>query len=336
MRVEQIGDCTLYLGDCLSIMPLLNAVDLVIADPPYNIGKAKWDSIPNYEDWFLLWAEMAKSHLPKSGALYVWHNDPTQIPRLIENMKTLFVFRQFITVVKQSNRVYNWRNRTPGNAGWWSDVLNWYPITEYVLFFTLTDPLSHEWGIERLRDYSAYMNEVRYKHHIDPAILNTAFGYVAGCHWWFSKKQPRLIGRQDYSKLQSMHPEFFLPYDNLISPVLEFEKNNRHRLNLIEDISNVWQWDFHNSGVSHPTQKPVELIDRMVRASTKVGDIILDPFMGSGTTGVACAKLGRKFIGIEINEKYFDIACKRIEEAYKQPDMFIQAAEPKPEQGALL
>ena len=52
---------------------------------------------------------------------------------------------------------------------------------------------------------------------------------------------------------------------------------------------------------------------------------ILDPFMGSGTTGVACVKLGRKFIGIEIDEKYFDIACKRIEQAYAQPDLFVAA-----------
>ena len=54
-------------------------------------------------------------------------------------------------------------------------------------------------------------------------------------------------------------------------------------------------------------------------------DIILDPFMGSGTTGVACVKLGRKFIGIEIEPKYFDIACRRIEKAYQQPDFFVPA-----------
>ncbi len=53
-------------------------------------------------------------------------------------------------------------------------------------------------------------------------------------------------------------------------------------------------------------------------------ETILDPLMGSGTTGVACAKLGRNFIGIEIEPKYFDIACKRIEQAYDQPDMFIE------------
>ena len=57
-------------------------------------------------------------------------------------------------------------------------------------------------------------------------------------------------------------------------------------------------------------------------------ETILDPFMGSGTTGVAAVKLGRKFIGIEIEPKYFDIACRRISEALKQPDMFIE--KPKP------
>ena len=65
---------------------------------------------------------------------------------------------------------------------------------------------------------------------------------------------------------------------------------------------------------------------------TNPGETILDPFMGSGTTGVACAKMGRKFIGIELDKKYFDIACRRIEEAYKQPDMFIeQPKKPKQE-----
>lgn len=62
---------------------------------------------------------------------------------------------------------------------------------------------------------------------------------------------------------------------------------------------------------------------------------VLDPFMGSGTTGVAAVKLGRRFIGIEIEPKYFDIACRRIEEAAKQPDMFIEPA-PKPVQEGLV
>jgi len=63
-------------------------------------------------------------------------------------------------------------------------------------------------------------------------------------------------------------------------------------------------------------------------------ETILDPFMGSGTTGVACANLGRRFIGIEIEPKYFDIACRRIEDAYKQPRLF-EDEKPKYKQGNL-
>ena len=80
----------------------------------------------------------------------------------------------------------------------------------------------------------------------------------------------------------------------------------------------------------HPTEKPVSLMCEIVRDFTDPDQTIFDPFMGSGTTGVACAKLGRKFIGIEIEESYFDIACKRIDDAYRQPDLFIE--HPKAEQ----
>jgi site-specific DNA-methyltransferase (adenine-specific) len=78
----------------------------------------------------------------------------------------------------------------------------------------------------------------------------------------------------------------------------------------------------------HPTEKPVSLMREIVSLFSNNGETILDPFMGSGTTGVACAKLGRKFIGIEIEPKYFDIACRRIEAAYKQPDLFIEKPAP--------
>jgi len=72
----------------------------------------------------------------------------------------------------------------------------------------------------------------------------------------------------------------------------------------------------------HPCPKPIEWMRWCVQKCSCTGHTILDPFMGSGTTGVACANLGRKFIGIEIEPKYFDIACKRIEDAYKQPRLF--------------
>lgn len=85
----------------------------------------------------------------------------------------------------------------------------------------------------------------------------------------------------------------------------------------------------------HPAPMPYSMAADHITTWTDRGETVLDPFMGSGTTGVACAKLGRKFIGIEIESKYFDIACRRIEQAYQQPDMFIQRA-PEPKQEALI
>ena len=72
----------------------------------------------------------------------------------------------------------------------------------------------------------------------------------------------------------------------------------------------------------HPVAYPVEIPKRCISASTNRDDLVLDHFMGSGTTGVACAQLGRKFIGIEIERKYFDIACERIDNAYRQQRLF--------------
>lgn len=80
----------------------------------------------------------------------------------------------------------------------------------------------------------------------------------------------------------------------------------------------------------HPTQKPLKLMRWCIQQLPETSKTILDPFMGSGTTGVACVKLGRKFIGIEIDPKYFDIACKRIRYAYAQPDMFVEQSKPEP------
>lgn len=85
----------------------------------------------------------------------------------------------------------------------------------------------------------------------------------------------------------------------------------------------------------HPTEKPIDLMEWCIQQLPAQTKSVLDPFMGSGTTGVACVKLGRKFIGIEIEERYFDIACRRISEALKQPDFFVE--KPKPaKQEALL
>ncbi len=78
----------------------------------------------------------------------------------------------------------------------------------------------------------------------------------------------------------------------------------------------------------HPTEKPVPLMRELVTLFSNAGQIICDPFMGSGTTGVAAVRSGRKFVGIELNEAYFDLACRRIETALLEPDLFIDPPKP--------
>jgi len=86
-------------------------------------------------------------------------------------------------------------------------------------------------------------------------------------------------------------------------------------------LTTVWRIS-PSPNVGHVCSFPLELVDKCIGPSTKEGDTVLDPYMGSGTTGIACAKLSRKFIGIEIEREYFDIACERIEAAYAQGRLF--------------
>jgi len=84
-----------------------------------------------------------------------------------------------------------------------------------------------------------------------------------------------------------------------------------------------WTWPKGQNNSGHPTGKPLGLFSDFIIDFTNKNETILDPYMGSGTTGVACVNLHRKFIGIEIEPKYFDIACKRIDLAYKnRPRLF--------------
>jgi DNA modification methylase len=87
------------------------------------------------------------------------------------------------------------------------------------------------------------------------------------------------------------------------------------------------------NGRTHPNEKPVGLIKMLIKWCPE--GLILDPFMGSGTTGVAAVKLGRKFIGIEIEPKYFDIACRRILDALARPDMFVEQPKPAKQEAML-
>ena len=212
-RVETIGDCTLYLGDCLEVMPTLGKVDAVVTDPPYGIG-----------------------FVQRTTGKTIIGDDVDFDPSIILDLNVP-------SIIWGAD---NFAHRVP--HGQW---LIW---------------------IKRAVEVAAP------KTYGDCEIA------------WHSKDGP----------IKAMR----LISDGCIRQGVE-----------------------HGIRRVHPSQKPREIMDWCL-GFVPDATTILDPFMGSGTTGVACVKLGRKFIGIELDEGYFDIACKRIADAYRQPDFFVERPKP--------
>ena len=216
-----IGDCTLYLGDCLDILPTLGKVDAVVTDPPYGTGG--------------------------------WRRDKTgqgSNPRA--------------SLVKEE-----WDD---GSTAWLAAVSP-APVFSFV-------PPSPEWlggfqraGYKKFR--WLYMKKLDPKPQVSGRIMWSVEPICVASHDGF-----QLYGGTDW--IEASTPRAGRDAD----------------------------------GTGHPYQKPAEVLHWLLRKT--LASTILDPFMGSGTTGVACVKLNRKFIGIEIEPKYFDIACKRIEDTYQR------------------
>lgn len=102
--------------------------------------------------------------------------------------------------------------------------------------------------------------------------------------------------------------------------VLEKGKPVYHR----KDYADVQRYSgVNHTAATHPHEKPLPLLKGMIAHSTNVGEMVLDPFMGSGSTAVACMQMGRRFTGIEKDARYFDMACARAEYAQRQGDMFV-------------
>jgi site-specific DNA-methyltransferase (adenine-specific)/modification methylase len=226
-NVRVIGDATLYLGDCLDILPTLPRVDAVITDPPYGIGESSKKV-----------ASRGKLAAPKDYGDFDWDKSPPE--------------KSLIDAIRNAS---TWQAFFGGN------------------YFEL--PPTSCWLV------------------------------------W-----DKLNGDNDFADCE-------LAWTNWPKAVRRIQ----------------WRWNGMirqgNEERSHPTQKPLAVMSWVIGLCPKA-DIILDPFMGSGTTGVAAAQMGRKFIGIERELKYFDIACERIERAYAQGTLFDPAERAKPEQPALI
>ena len=248
-RVEKIGDATLYLGDCLKILPTLGSVSHLISDPPY-------------EDE--LHAAVGR----------IRRNDGRE---MIADLGFAGVNADRASIAAHS---------VAASDGW-------------VILFTLAE------GVRAWRDA---LQEVNAK-------------WDTTCFWVKPDASPRFNGQGP-----ARGAECFVT----CWAGKGYRKwNAGGKRGVYTHCVNVGRQG------EHPTEKPVSLMAEIIRDFTAPGDVVCDPFMGSGTTGVACAQHGRGFTGIEQNPLWFDLACRRIEEAYRQPRLFAEP-KPKPTQEALL
>ena len=216
MRIETIGNATLYMGDCRDILPTLPQVDAVITDPPYGIGADKASS-KNKGKWG--WKYYGDTD---------W--DVERPPQECFDLMGERVRRGGVFIVWGGNYFTDWLPPT----------MQWLVWDKGQRNFSLAD-----------------------------------------CEFaWSSQKRAARIF--SYSRGAAMQ-----------------------------------------DGKEHPTQKPIALMEWCIEQAANKPQTILDPFMGSGTTGVACMNLGRRFIGIELDPKYFDIACRRIEDSQRQVRLFV-------------
>lgn len=216
MRIETIGNATLYLGDCRDILPTLPKVDLVLTDPPYGIGQDRGMGVGGFDS---------------TGK-----------------------YRR-----KPRSYLGNWDFEAPDEA-----------LLDSVV---QAGTYSIVWG-------GNYFNPGR------------------GGKWLVWNKQ----------QVMPTYSDAELAWSNL--PGVSVKMKTVH--------CNVARLEVGD----HPTQKPLSIILWCLDLAPKSTSTVADPFMGSGTTGVACANLGKTFYGIEREPKYFDIACQHIENAYRQQRLF--------------
>lgn len=335
---------TLYHGDCFDFLPTIpdGSVDLVLTDPPYNIGvKTKkngkdivneWDRIGDgYVDWCIDWLSECARVLKPTGVLYFWHNEMNQIAELLEAIRrrTPLVFISFCIWDKgDAFRAQAWQNRRDDGDG---ALRMWFNVCEYCLhFFNCPDGggPSGKTGLERILSNPACFAPLKSWYADEIARLGLTSKDIA-------KKYTEVTGRPPYMlRHYFQNSQFEIPtkavYDSVYR-VLGFRREYEDLRREYEDLRNFHRVDKWHCNVwhlpplpstdrLHTCQKPLKLLERLVKVSSPPGGVVLDPFMGSGSTGVAAMMTGRKFLGSELDPHFFEVSKRRISEAPRPPE----------------
>lgn len=316
------------------------SIGLVLTDPPYNIGKAGWDNIENYTEWCIGWVKECERVLVDAGSLYIWHNDMAQIPGLLVAIarETGLAFRQMCIWQKPNFRGVSWKKPTEKNT-----LRNWFNICEYCLYFTKGDAGPGKTGLDcinsnpecyrPLKDWYAaekerlgitdsdiakkYTGETGRKPYMLRHYFRDSQFRIPTKEVWEKVYMPLGFG-QSYDELRQSYEGLRQSYEGL----RQSYEGLRPVHNLDEGHCNVWTSSMitgsESAGKNHICEKPVDILERIIRTSSRPGDTVLDLFMGSGSTGVACVNTGRKFIGIDMDDGSYETARQRTGKALEE------------------
>lgn len=174
------------------------------------------------------------------------------------------------------------------------------------------DTFNERWIAECIRvladDGTLWISGTLHNHPSVGCVLKKLGLWIVNDVVWFKRNAPPVKVKN------RLAPSTELIWIASKSKRYHFNYDDAKEMNDGKQMRNLWDIRAERHVTSHPTEKPVTLLDRIIRIATNPGDAIIDPFMGSGTTGVVAKSLGRSFLGFEIDHKYYRIAIKRIEE----------------------
>ncbi len=314
-----MGKNILYKGDCLIESDKIESgtVDLILTDLPYgnmknapstwDKSKTEWDTTIHPEKVY----EIANRILRKNGKMILFSQEPY----------TAKLINKAIPNIPFSYRMI-WKKDHFANAL----IAKKAPVSyfEDVLVFT------KEYDIENLHPLRSYASDVMKFIGLKLKEINTKLGHRKAEHFFYLKStQFEICTEQVYDELIEAfgidRMNNFKTYEQLKIETQKYEPT----FNLWEGSkfkSNVLEYKKDYDGY-HPTQKPVLLLEDLIKTFSNEGDLVVDLTMGSGSTGVACKNTNRDFIGIEMSEQYFNIAQKRINGTEFKPNGFEKTEE---------
>lgn len=316
---------TIYNDDCFKILKDIpdNSIDLLLFDPPYNISKDKsWDKFDNVNAYIEFMGRIfteCERILKDNGSMYFWHNEFLQIVELQNYIKqnTDFVFRNILFWIKPNYRRFVWHDPSDKNTS-----RNYFNINEYCLYY-IKNNKSMLYNEIKDEDYKSktdnfaplrlYFDKVINYIRINKTTLIKANGGLIshcfntnGIQWSLPTEEGYnlLINKYNIDKMEG-----FISYIELKDTYITL----RYKHNLSANHNNIFIKDpDYSPNRMHPCNKEIDILKKIIYTSSNEGDIVLDMFMGAGSCGVASLELNRKFIGIEIDKKYYDFAYEKL------------------------